>query len=659
MKKTSFIRRRPIESLVGLSAAGLLFAPLVLGWGNPDRESNQTAIDLSQPSSQVDTNLRDTSVVTASSNLEDGQIAAAPIIDGLSPDEFAKGVEDDLKETIADKVDPWSSLDGYEEEIAELMESEEAISDASDVLTESLTAEPAAVAENNNAATDSLVTTKFAETQAPETAEIENQTVESQAIVVTEPQTTAASNRIAKNSVDPPAPNSSNDFQLTADTDTTDSTSSSNAGTDFTWNPELAKTGSNSTSDKAVIASVWKSRIQQSMIVGSQTHQIDLDTAVIEALNSSPEIRIARASQTNELANFSSRDRFSLTLASLKDSLTLLSKTSSTPVVITDANFLKNERRKRQQIQSHIVSVVDAYWMLYQARANLAIELANAERVTEVSNQLNGYYQNSSSQNTSYGNQLARIEAVAANRESSLVKARYSLLNAQEKLISLVSGLDSTPNNIELIPQDEPMEYRLAYDMQTAEELAMRFRPEVQDAADQLQANADSRPLVRDLKMEKAIGDVQHSVRLAYRNTQGIQQEVDSNRKAVTKAAKELEHVESQFQSASTENLSQNLALEDLLTTQQRLAVAEQRLINSLARVSVAHVLLKKATGELLENDSLVGDQPTNGASYQHELQMEQQAVPDQHQVRPVPTRAVPSPPRTAKSHRLKTGFRR
>jgi hypothetical protein len=92
MKKTSFIRRRPIESLVGLSAAGLLFAPLVLGWGNPDRESNQTAIDLSQPSSQVDTNLRDTSVVTASSNLEDGQIAAAPIIDGLSPDEFAKGV---------------------------------------------------------------------------------------------------------------------------------------------------------------------------------------------------------------------------------------------------------------------------------------------------------------------------------------------------------------------------------------------------------------------------------------------------------------------------------------------------------------------------------------------------------------------------------------
>ncbi len=626
MKNISFIRRHPVELVVGLSAFGLFLIPLALGWGNHNSESQETAIDLSRPNSHVDLDHRDTSVVMASSNSDAGQNATAPAVDALSPDEFASGVENELTETIVDDIDPWASVDELEEEIVERFKNEQHTDPSSStVSTQSEAAEPSDETVNRLQSTES-------KPEDPESS------------IANEDQLTQNFTNWSE-SVD------SNDFQVRID--------SSNATqrvrdteTDFTWNPESLTINSSAASDMAVLSSDWKTRIQQPMIEGRQRHPIDLDTAVIEALESSTDVRIARANQSAQLESNSYRDRFRFSWASLKRRLPLLSKTSSTQVVISDTNFIKNELRKRQQIQAHIVSVVDAYWMLYQARANLAIELANSERAAKMSRQMK-----SASQGSNLGNQLVRIEAVSATRESNLVKARYSLLNAQENLISLVSGLDSTPENIELIPQDEPMEYQLAYDIKTAENLAIRYRPEVQKAAAMLQADAGSRPLTQDLKMEKAIGDVMHDARLAFRNAEGIQQEVNSNRRAVAKAAAELKHVESLFSSASSDGLTHNLALEDVLTTQQRLAWAQRRLINSLARVSVAQVLLKKATGELLENESLVGDQPASQS--QPAKEAEPKSIPA-NQFDPTPKRSTPSPPRTAsRSHELKTGFKR
>ena len=100
-------------------------------------------------------------------------------------------------------------------------------------------------------------------------------------------------------------------------------------------------------------------------------------------------------------------------------------------------------------------------------------------------------------------------------------------------------------------------------------------------------------------KLRKSLGDVALDARTMYRDSNRLSAEINNNHEGLTAAAEELNYVLSR--SEMLENPTNgSLYLENLLATQARLTLAEQRFIDSRVGHSLALVSLKRATGEFM-----------------------------------------------------------
>ena len=101
-------------------------------------------------------------------------------------------------------------------------------------------------------------------------------------------------------------------------------------------------------------------------------------------------------------------------------------------------------------------------------------------------------------------------------------------------------------------------------------------------------------------QFEQSVGDVVLDVRIASRNLERLNSEMQNNYKALHKAAQELEYIRTRQELLLDEGKTGSFYIEDLLASQARLTEAEGRLLASQTGHAIALVDLKRATGELL-----------------------------------------------------------
>ncbi len=107
-------------------------------------------------------------------------------------------------------------------------------------------------------------------------------------------------------------------------------------------------------------------------------------------------------------------------------------------------------------------------------------------------------------------------------------------------------------------------------------------------------------------KLRKTLGDVSASARSAFRDVYRLQAITANNRQVVAQSANALNAIQDQNGWLQKSDPSAALYLNDLLASQDRLATAEQNLLDSQARLAIAYVTLKRATGELLQDNVCV-----------------------------------------------------
>lgn len=121
-------------------------------------------------------------------------------------------------------------------------------------------------------------------------------------------------------------------------------------------------------------------------------------------------------------------------------------------------------------------------------------------------------------------------------------------------------------------------------------------------------------------QLEQTLGNVRLDARLAWRDVSSIATEMENQKMAVHQAGQELEYATQQAAtgvSQSADNAS--FLIDDLLRSQEGLAVAESKLLRSQTDLSIALVKLKRATGQLLQTAPIpqVSDHTVQQASYE------------------------------------------
>lgn len=107
-------------------------------------------------------------------------------------------------------------------------------------------------------------------------------------------------------------------------------------------------------------------------------------------------------------------------------------------------------------------------------------------------------------------------------------------------------------------------------------------------------------------KLRKTLGDVSTSARSAFRDVYRLHAISENNRQVVAQSANALNAIQNQNGWLQKNDPSAALFLNDLLVSQDRLAAAEQNLLDSHAQLAIAYVTLKRATGELLQDNVCV-----------------------------------------------------
>ncbi len=104
-------------------------------------------------------------------------------------------------------------------------------------------------------------------------------------------------------------------------------------------------------------------------------------------------------------------------------------------------------------------------------------------------------------------------------------------------------------------------------------------------------------------RLRKTLGDVTLAARSAFRDVYRLSAIVDNNQEVVSQTAADLDVLNQQMKLLLAKDQTAALYLNDLLLSQDRLSAAEQSLLDSQAKLAIAYVVLKRATGELLQND--------------------------------------------------------
>jgi outer membrane protein TolC len=137
-----------------------------------------------------------------------------------------------------------------------------------------------------------------------------------------------------------------------------------------------------------------------------------------------------------------------------------------------------------RQTESHLQEIARTYWTLYAARVTYLQKLRLLEETGKLADEVKARM-NLDAQT----NQLFRAQSAVAARKADLIRSEAAIRNAQDRLRTLtsdpalMSGAD-----IELIPRDRLVLNGEMVDAQQAAQTALRARPEINQAFNQLRA---------------------------------------------------------------------------------------------------------------------------------------------------------------------------
>lgn len=337
--------------------------------------------------------------------------------------------------------------------------------------------------------------------------------------------------------------------------------------------------------------------------------------------------------------------------------------TSQVYLAMLDATAADQEFSR--QLQSHILEVSRAYWVLYVERATLLQRvklLRESEQIYRILDQRRGLDVAEA--------QLLRAQSAVAERRSLLARTRTAIRNAESRIISLVNdpGLEFI-EGLELLPAAPPSTQFAPVDMSTAKITALELRPEISQARTQIEAAAVRRDLaenevrpylnavletyvaglrgsndigqsfvnqfgdgqpsysaglvfeyplynrtarsrskrrqveLRQLQsqLQTTIDTLMLEVEVAVREVQTSYDELQSKHLAMESNQAEVNAIRKRWEILAGDDPSATLYLDNLLAAQVRLAVSEKDLADALATYNLSLVNLSRADGTMLQ----------------------------------------------------------
>ncbi|MEZ6105718.1 MAG: TolC family protein [Pirellulaceae bacterium] len=131
---------------------------------------------------------------------------------------------------------------------------------------------------------------------------------------------------------------------------------------------------------------------------------------------------------------------------------------------------------------------------------------------------------------------------------------------------------------------------------------------------------------------------VTYEVRIAVRNIDTLGREMEARYEALEKAKDEVIYIENRMRLLHSMNKTASLYLENLLTSQERLATAEAEYLESKVAYTLALLKLKQVTGTLLTTEELGHDTEDDWLYEDLEPEMELPSI----RVRPLPEEYAP-----------------
>ncbi len=147
-----------------------------------------------------------------------------------------------------------------------------------------------------------------------------------------------------------------------------------------------------------------------------------------------------------------------------------------------DASAARDEFSR--QLQTQLLDVSDAYWSLFQLRA----ELMQKERLLKDGQDIFEELRHRAEVDAS-GIQIGRAETAVAVRTVVVIRARMLVKNAESRIRSLVNAPQlGVADQFELLPLDAPSVQFIPVSMSDALALAIRNRPELHQAVKRIKA---------------------------------------------------------------------------------------------------------------------------------------------------------------------------
>ena len=331
-------------------------------------------------------------------------------------------------------------------------------------------------------------------------------------------------------------------------------------------------------------------------------------------------------------------------------------------IVLARLDFEQIQNQSTQRIQEYLVEVVSAYWQLYQARAVLiqarrshdrAIDLLAALRNRGGIDVTNDQILRAEAAAGARKSDAIRAEYEVRNAQDVLVNLTVGPDSQETNFLELIPEPmvlpEYVPNDMEAlayvalrnrpeigeaiarIKTGETLEYiavnellpqldailstslnGIRDDFDAFGAFSNQFRdpsyrvgfefalPVGNRAAKSAVQRQQLQTKIFTQQFEKSVGDVVLDVRIAARNLERLNSEMQNNFKALQKSAQELEQIRTRQELLLDEGKTASFYVENLLASQVRLTQAEGRLLTSQTEHAIALIDLKRATGELL-----------------------------------------------------------
>lgn len=333
----------------------------------------------------------------------------------------------------------------------------------------------------------------------------------------------------------------------------------------------------------------------------------------------------------------------------------------------------------QRQVETHLVEVARAYWVLYRKRGELLIKTRLVGETQSLAEEIGARRGVDASQS-----QLLRARAAVAARQAETVRATVGVRNAEATVVALVNDPNiRVTDGVELVPSAPAAMQPRGVPVREAAEHAIQNRPEVRQTAKQMRAAmvrqqisesellpqldvvagviwnglegdyrmreawanqfSDGRPTLaggvmlnmplgnneakarferrrlesRQLasQMRVTLDSVLLEVQVAVREVNAAHREIDARSEASRAALADLAYKTERRRAGTDPSLSGSLGLDALLDAQLRYALADIEYLESVVNYNIALVNLDRAMGVLLQTRNIEFERVENSTN--------------------------------------------